>query len=1156
MYKSKSVFENQVRLNEPDISIIVPLYKGINFIEESIKSIQSQTHERWELIIVSEFGNDDGSDDIIKDYAALDNRIEIIKNTDCLGLAESLNVGIKAAKGKYIARVDVDDPSYPERLQKQYEFMEDNADVFLCGTLTRSVLPNTNYILNAPCDYEALKARLLFGCEISHCSIMFRRCEWLEAGYKYDAKSLCEDYDLWTRIMFEKKIVNIPEVLVDHRWGFENISIQKGDRLLAAAREVSRRTIFNAYGISIPDEDLYLCSGWRSLPKEQGRVGMSTFIRVQAHLISNLEEANNKTGLIDREAFSHMLYERFNWCCDSCDIFYRKFSYEEIYHQNKDEQNQFINTDKPLVSIVMPVANSVRTIRETIDSIILQDYSNWEFIIICEEDCNDGSFEIAEFYSRYDKRIRVVKNKENLGLAGSLNYGINISNGKYIARIDADDLANRKRIECQVEYMESHPYVGMCQCYQHYFGHDAEDFIHRPECSADGLKAKLLFFCDACHSTVFLRREALDKYSLQYNTASVIEDYDLWTRLIRVSDAVTLPEVYGEYRVSYSNISREKEALIQSEMCRITARQLKDNLAMNVADEDMYVLGGYVNTVFSLSDTERQNALATLKRILFEAWDANNRIGYYDKAALLKAIALKWRWANEGISWHEPINVSSINSIFNNLSQIVNEDNTQIRKKVNLGNIISSMCIKPLKLIQRANLHLFAANIEHLSNVTKDVSNAQYYEIDGRIEHWTWDRYKRIEERLSVLESENKALRLEQVAQSFERNKVVYRNGDKLRIVFLYQIPSIWISWKSFYEACLRDSRIDCHLFLLEETGTEKSQMNGAREFLEKNSIEYDTIDTFSISEFRPHVLVIQTPYDNWHRKENHRSGIWKSKGIRLVYIPYGIEISDTEDSHRLHFEEETIFNCWRIFTFSDVMKGDYRKYCMNDEAVRVTGLPRMDFYHENLGRNAKSGAVNTLVWKVHFPKWIMESGKRVFVTPDLYEYLKFAKTIRRFTGIHIVFMPHPKFLERSWGNEVNALTSEIVNVLSSSGSAEIFTGDDYWNKLIDADYIITDRSSVMVEAGALDVPVLYMTNHKYDEPVTDAIAPLMNAYYKGTTCEDMVNFVEKCMEGRDPLKAVRERMFSKCIPYYDGEAGERIKDEIIQAIIEEDIKA
>ncbi len=878
----------------PSITAILPLHNGLNYIEESLKSIQNQTFSDWEFIIVSEFGNDDGSDDIVKDYAARDERIKLIRNTQRLGLAESLNVGIASARGKYVARVDCDDPSYPERFEKQHEFMENNPDVFLCGTLTRSVLPGRSYVLNAPCEQEDLKAGLLFGCEISHCSVMFRRDEWIASGYRYDPESLCEDYDLWTRIMFEKKLVNIPEVLVDHRWGFENISIQKGDQLLAAAREVSRRTIHNSYGISIPDVDLYLCSGWRSLPKEQGRVRMATFIRGQAQLISNLEEANNKNGLIDREAFSRMLYERFNWCCDSCDMFYRKFSYKEICHQSNDIQNQYINTDKPLVSIVMPVANSVRTIRETIDSIILQDYSNWELIIICEEDCNDGSFEIAEFYSRYDKRIRVVKNKENLGLAGSLNYGINISNGKYIARIDADDLANRKRIECQVEYMESHPDVGMCQCYQHYFGHDAGDFIHRPECSADGLKAKLLFFCDACHSTVFLRREVLDKYSLQYNTASVIEDYDLWTRLIRVSDAVTLPEVYGEYRVSYSNISREKEVLIQSEMCRITARQLKDNLAMNIADEDMYVLGGYVNTVFSLSDTERQNALATLKRILFEVWDANNRIGYYDKAALLKAIALKWRWANEGISWHEPVNASSIDSIFNDLPQIVNGDNSKIRNGVHLRNIISSLCIKPLKLIQRANLHLFASNIEHLSNVTKDVSNAQCYEIDGRIEYWTWERYKRIEERLSVLEAENKAIRLEQIAQSFERNKVVYRKEDKLRIVFLYQIPSIWISWKSFYEACLRDPRIDCHLFLLEETGTEKSQMKGAGKFLEENGLEYETIDSFSISEFRPHVLVMQTPYDNWHRKENHRSSIWKSKGIRLVYIPYGIEISDT----------------------------------------------------------------------------------------------------------------------------------------------------------------------------------------------------------------------------------------------------------------------
>ena len=127
----------------PGVSIIMPVYNGIHFIEEAVRSIQNQTFTDWEFIIVNEFGSNDGSQDYIEYAAFYDPRIHLIQNETQLGLAASLNVGLAAAKGKYIARVDVDDPSYPERLEKQVAFLDANPEITLCGCIQRSITPDS-----------------------------------------------------------------------------------------------------------------------------------------------------------------------------------------------------------------------------------------------------------------------------------------------------------------------------------------------------------------------------------------------------------------------------------------------------------------------------------------------------------------------------------------------------------------------------------------------------------------------------------------------------------------------------------------------------------------------------------------------------------------------------------------------------------------------------------------------------------------------------------------------------------------------------------------------------------------------------------------------------------------------------------------------------
>lgn len=1120
------------------VSAVLPLYNGIKYLRECVESVQAQTLADWELIIVSEYGCMDGSAELAHELARNDERIVVIDNSERLGLAQSLNVGIAAAHGEYIARVDVDDPSYPERFERQAAFLDKNSDVFLCGTLTRSVLPSNSYVLDVPCECEELKAAMLFGCEISHCSVMFRRSEFLKKGYAYNPEMLSEDYDLWTRIMFTEKIVNLPEVLCDHRWGFDNISLEKGERLHKNVRGISAETLRRSFEITVSEEDQILLASWRNKPVEFVRKNTPYFLIKTFALLEQIERRNEELNLIEQNALRKILLKRWNWACEVCGIKFENIGYPELLH----------NEEKPMVSVVLPVFRSVKTLRESIDSIIRQSFSEWELLVICEADNFDGSVEIARYYAKFDKRIKVFINEKRLGLGGSLNKGIELASGKYIARIDADDTSEHSRLSAQVRYMENNPNVGITQTYQRYFGKTAGDFVHRPPLAAKEIKAKLLFFCDACHSTVMIRKSVLNQYNLRYDTSAQLEDYDLWTRMVNVTDFETIPEIYGNYRVGNNNISLFKNEQIQREMCEKTAALLKENLGVEVSEKNVHLLGSWTNIFTRMTSEKKCEELKTLQTILLSTWNANKKRKYYDKKALLSAICAKWRWSKYDEAWQGKKSAKSIGGALE-----------LHRNRNKNGRLFQIFVKKPLKLLQSVSWHTNALNTRHLQNVITDVSNAQLAQIDAKIEHWTWERYNRIASRLDAMERQYAYLQNAIANIQYESNCVPYTDGEKIRIVFLFQVASFYPSWETLLESCKADNRIDVRLVFLDETNTEKSQMLTARMFLDSNNIDYDNFENFPLEEFKPHILVMQTPYDEWHRKENHWANRFRAQGYRLVYIPYGVEISDTEDSHRLHFNTNVINNCWRIYTFSDVMKSDYLKYSANGKAVQALGLPRFDYYfdhgktslHDEVEERRKGRRL--VLWKVHFPKIIHENGRDITVTPSLDEYVEFAHKIREFKDLFFVLMPHPKFLEPNKNMEVQMKISQIIETVAASENAWIDTAEDYRNSLVNADYVIVDRSAVMVEVGALGVPVLYMSNPEYYEPVTSAIKPLIDSYYQGTNCEDMCSFLQMCMSGNDIMSAARKRAFEECIPFFDGKCGERVKEDMINGVISDE---
>lgn len=115
---------------------------------------------------------------------------------------------------------------------------------------------------------------------------------------------------------------------------------------------------------------------------------------------------------------------------------------------------------QPLVSVLMPAYNAEKYITEAIESILNQTYKNFEFIII--DDCStDKTWKIIQKYQKKDQRIIIFRNKENLNLGKTLNLGINNAKGKYIARMDADDISLPYRLEMQVKFLEDNPRVGI-----------------------------------------------------------------------------------------------------------------------------------------------------------------------------------------------------------------------------------------------------------------------------------------------------------------------------------------------------------------------------------------------------------------------------------------------------------------------------------------------------------------------------------------------------------------------------------------------------------------------------------------------------------------------------------------------------------------------
>ena len=218
---------NVVPTKSPIVTVLMPVYNGSKYLDDAIKSILNQTFQKLEFVIIDD-GSTDDSLNIIKSYN--DNRIRLIENKENQGQSKTLNKGINLARGTYIARVDQDDISRSDRLEKQLEFMEKNSDIDVCGSWVE-LMGKASNVLNLETRSEEIKISLLTNQNLAHPAVMIRKSTLIKHNLYYDPKFIiANDYDLWVRMFEYCSFANIPEPLVKHRVHHDQFSKKFGEK--------------------------------------------------------------------------------------------------------------------------------------------------------------------------------------------------------------------------------------------------------------------------------------------------------------------------------------------------------------------------------------------------------------------------------------------------------------------------------------------------------------------------------------------------------------------------------------------------------------------------------------------------------------------------------------------------------------------------------------------------------------------------------------------------------------------------------------------------------------------------------------------------------------------------------------------------------------
>ena len=293
-------------------------------------------------------------------------------------------------------------------------------------------------------------------------------------------------------------------------------------------------------------------------------------------------------------------------------------------------------TISPEISVIIPTYKpDTGYFKQCIDSLINQEqngyesYSNYEVIIVAEPFDVEKIKEFVESY--HDPRISVYFNEERLGIAASLNRGLRLARGTYIARIDDDDIAAPTRFEKQVNYLNTHPNIELCTSDYLYFG-DMND--GRVAVEGEMARAWSVLTCPFDHPTIMFRRDFFVNHNLLYDeNRGFVEDWELWQRAFRKGMRVGCVHDILLYHRWHNGSAGQTNKTV--EMMREMIQTNFKELGVDVCSEDLYLLSPWNGKVATWAEYER------LENYFREAVNANAKLKLYDALSLSRAFSMR-----------------------------------------------------------------------------------------------------------------------------------------------------------------------------------------------------------------------------------------------------------------------------------------------------------------------------------------------------------------------------------------------------------------------------------------------------------------------------------------------------------------------------------
>ncbi|MGP6146562.1 glycosyltransferase family 2 protein [Jeotgalibaca sp. A122] len=267
------------------------------------------------------------------------------------------------------------------------------------------------------------------------------------------------------------------------------------------------------------------------------------------------------------------------------------------------------------ITVLMPVYNAEAYLRESIESILGQTFTDFDLLAI-DDGSTDASAEIIQSFE--DERVIYLNNEQNMGIVKTLNRGLDLIKSDYIVRMDSDDICLPSRFEQQVAFMDANPEVAVAGTSIKIFNDSGKTTDKIVETDSKRIRTQLLFEASIMHPTVILRNAVIQKEQYRYDARhKSTEDLGMWQKISMKYELANLPSIQLEYRDNAFGITRTSEKDMNSfdEAHIVVYRDLFKQLSLSFSDEEVRAYRGFLSRHFSFSDNEMESLANILKRI-------------------------------------------------------------------------------------------------------------------------------------------------------------------------------------------------------------------------------------------------------------------------------------------------------------------------------------------------------------------------------------------------------------------------------------------------------------------------------------------------------------------------------------------------------------